>query len=181
MNFRVTSKPLDHTAQCTDLQVRLLVTSSEQSTVSCGLWSNLRCKLELAADWSGKANVALWLTCKVSASIRQMTAEATRGAWLYNIASLSVPINPRETHPSLTPSLLALSLATKELIPASDWSPLTVAPCVSMGCDSQGVQTTQTFTWTHQNLNNNEFWMGRNSQTAYCLSPAQTSVISSTN
>ena len=86
------------------------MTSSEQSNVSCGLWSNLRCKLELAADWSGKANGALWLAREVSASIHQMT-EATRGAWLYNIASLSVPINPRETRPSLTPSHPALSLA----------------------------------------------------------------------
>ena len=39
-------------AQCIDLKAILLVTSSEQSTVSCSLWSNLRCKIEQTADWS---------------------------------------------------------------------------------------------------------------------------------
>ena len=108
-------------AQCTDLKAILLVTSSEQSTVSCSLWSNLRCKFELTADWPEWVNAALWLARNDRASIHQMT-EATCGAWLYNIASLCSH-QSRETHPSLTPCHPALSLATSEPILASDWPP----------------------------------------------------------
>ena len=75
-------------------------------------------------------------------SLSPHMTETTCRDWVYNSASLSVPINSRETHPCLTPRHQALLLVNEALIPASYWSSLKVAHIiVHMGCDSHDVHT----------------------------------------
>ena len=137
--------------------------------MACGVISDVNLNWQLIGQ-GRPSEPSDWLEKSVPASIRWQRQHAgpdfiTSHPWVFpSIHEKLIQAWHPVTRPSHWP---------EELIQASDWSAQTPAPCVSMGCDSQGVQTTQTFTWTHQNLNNNEFWMGRNSQTAYCLSPAR--------